>query len=197
MVFEVQPVRARVSPSEESGGLSMTCDHPHGSRAVVVDLQGDGTETVAGFFVKEQDLQHWLAAPTLAVSRTVELESDTSGTQMENPDGKISVIEWSNGSQIYCTTLHTITFDARTRFAKFRNPVRARSGYQLRVRLGDWAGHGPAYLAIVNAGFKGPPTEAAGVPLPDGCLWDFFDLDGAKLQAALGCACEVVVASPA
>ena len=80
--------------------------------------------------------------------------------------------------------------------SKFRNPVRVRSGYQLRVRLGDWAGHGPAYLAIVNTGFKGPPTEAAGVPLPDGCLWDFFGLDGAKLQAALGCACEVVVASP-
>ena len=183
VVFEAQPVRATT----------------HSSRATVVDLHGDGTETVAGFFVREEDLHQWLAAPAFAVSRAVDLEADISATETENPDGKVAVIDWlqpGDGSKIQCTTLHIITFDGRTRFAKVRNPVRVRAGYKLRVRLGDWAGHSPAYLSIVNAGFKDPRAEAAGVPPSNTCLWDFFDLVGAKLQAALGCACEVVVASP-
>ena len=183
VVFEVQPVRATT----------------HSSRATVVDLHGDGTETVAGFFVREEDLHQWLAAPAFAVSRAVDLEADISATETENPDGKVAVIDWlqpGDGSKIQCTTLHIITFDGRTRFAKVRNPVRVRAGYRLRVRLGDWAGHSPAYLSIVNAGFKDPRAEAAGVPPSNTCLWDFFELVGAKLQAALGCACEVVVASP-
>lgn len=49
-VFEVQPLMATES-----------------SRATVVVLHKDGAETVAGFFVREEDLQDWMAAPVLGV----------------------------------------------------------------------------------------------------------------------------------
>lgn len=76
VVFEVQPVRATT----------------HSSRATVVDLHGDGTETVAGFFVREEDLHRWLLQP-FAVSRTVDLEADMSATETKSPDGKVAVID--------------------------------------------------------------------------------------------------------
>ena len=111
-------------------------------------------------------------------------------------DWQVVVLDWHHGdspsarrggSQL--TTLHVITFDPRTRFAKLRNPVRVRANYWLHARLGDWAGHGPAYLAAMDTVFKHEPAPAAQ-------LWDVFGKDNAKLEAALGGPCQVVVASP-
>ena len=81
------------------------------------------------------------------VARQVQdLRPVSRATETENPDGKVAVLDWWQAMDPRSTTLHIITFDGRTRFAKLRNPVLVRAGYRLRrlrVRLGDWAGHDP------------------------------------------------------
>ena len=156
------------------------------------DLHVDGSEMVVGFFIREDNMQAWLESHRVQTSRDVRLD-DAPCTKHENPDGKAALVDWyppGNTGHAECSTLHVVTVDIHTRFVKLRTAVRVRAGYELRARLGDWIGHAPAYLRIVNQ------VVSHGV---SGCLPRLLSVlseDVDQVQSCLTAAYEVVVASP-
>lgn len=121
--------------------------------------------------------------------------------------GQVLIVDWlaPGGSGVESTTLHIVTFDWQARFIKLRSPLQILAGYRARVRLGDWSGHGPAYMAIIGRVLDLPahgagveqnwgdlPAQGAGADQ----LLSIFSEETSSVVAALANTYDVVVASP-
>lgn len=97
---------------------------------------------------------------------------------------------WFQRGYAVCRSLHIIVFDWRTRFARFKTAIQLPAGrYSAQACLGEWCGHGPAYVALWNK------LHQTGIPSVVAELLDVFK-ESVALQNLLPHRYEVVVASP-